>query len=506
MKSFFQYFTFINYLQFLVLLIPVLMITGSFLPDLFLSLSALSFLIYLFVNKKLDYLNHKFFYFFLIFFLILLIGSIFSDYKNESLIKSLGYIRFGIFLFVVKYLIDKKIDFIKNLGFVLISIFIVLFLDAVIQKIIGNNILGMKPPFGRITSFFGQDIKLGGYIARIVPLLIAILFYLKFSQKFIFIIFFISFSITILSGERTSIFMMILITIGYFFLIKISHKKKLLALSVSIIMIFIAIQNEEIKYRIIDNTYNQINFSQKKPFFKNANIDGTQVILHRDSTIFPRIYHMYFETSLKIFKDNKFIGSGPGTYKFKSKEDKYLSTSDHEGWVNFVKKFNEEKMIELKKIHEKKISKILNTNEYKALKQNINLINNAEYVSWLKDNNLEHINFNKLIKNKEWLSGHILSEKYEGFTDISGVSTHPHNFYLQLISETGILGTVCISFLWILSLIKILSKLDNYYKFILMGLCINLFPFILNGNFFSGWLSILLFYPLGFLMKQYKEK
>ena len=63
MRLFYQYFTFIDYLRFLVLAIPVLLITGSFLPDLFLSLSTLSFLSYLFVNKKLNYLNHKFFYF-----------------------------------------------------------------------------------------------------------------------------------------------------------------------------------------------------------------------------------------------------------------------------------------------------------------------------------------------------------------------------------------------------------------------------------------------------------
>ena len=506
MRLFYQYFTFINCLKFLVLAIPVLLITGSFLPDLFLSLSVLSFFSYLFLNKKLNYLNHKFFYFFLIFFLILITSSIFSDYKKESLIKSLGYIRFGIFLFIVKYLVDKKINFIQNLSFVLIAIFIVLFLDAIFQKIIGYNILGIKPPFGRITSLFGDDIKLGGYISRFTPLLIAILFYLKFSQKFITTILFGSLFITILSGERTSILMIILFITGYIFFMNISLKKKLIISCIPLFMIFSSYYNSTIKFRIFDTTFNQFNLTKKIPFFKNLSIDGRQVVIHQDNTIIPRIYQMYIETSVKIFEDNKLIGSGPGTYKFKSKEERYFTISDHEGWVNFVKEHNQKKMIELKKIHEQQISKIVNTEKYKALKQNINLIQNKEYISWLKDNNLEHIYFNERIKNKEWLSGHILNEKYEGFTDISGVNSHPHNFYIQLLSETGLLGTLLVFLIWVSSLIRILKKTDNYYRFILIGFSINLFPFFINGNFFSGWLSILLFYPLGFLMKQDKNQ
>ena len=126
-KSFSIYLTFENYLQVLVLSIPVLLITGPFLPDLFLSLSALSFLIYLVLKKELNFINHKIFYLFLAFFSILVISSLLSDYPSKSLITSFGYFRFGIFLFVVSFLINKKENFIKKIYFVLIGIFIVLF-------------------------------------------------------------------------------------------------------------------------------------------------------------------------------------------------------------------------------------------------------------------------------------------------------------------------------------------------------------------------------------------
>ena len=56
-QSYSKFFTFENYLQLIILSIPVLLITGSFLPDLFLSLSALSFVIYLTLRKELNFLN-----------------------------------------------------------------------------------------------------------------------------------------------------------------------------------------------------------------------------------------------------------------------------------------------------------------------------------------------------------------------------------------------------------------------------------------------------------------
>lgn len=46
--------TFENYLQFLVLSIPILLITGPFLPDFVLSLCSLSYIIFL-LKKKIKY-------------------------------------------------------------------------------------------------------------------------------------------------------------------------------------------------------------------------------------------------------------------------------------------------------------------------------------------------------------------------------------------------------------------------------------------------------------------
>lgn len=499
-----KYFTFQNYLQVLVLSILPLLITGPFLPDLFLSLSALSFLVYLILKKKINFLSHSFFFLFLTFFLIILLSSLLSDYKAKSLFTSLSYFRFGIFIFVISFLINGKINFIENLRIVLTLIFFILFIDATFQKLTGSNIFGIAAPYGRITSLFGDDVKLGGYVARITPLFIAILLYSNSNRNFILSVFFISLFLTFISGERTSFFMMAMFLVGYLIFSNFSLKFKFFFFLIPLILISITLFNEEIKIRFWTTSVNQINIFNKKPFFETVDTKGKiSIVLHRDSTKMPRVYHMYFETAVKIFKDNILLGSGPRTYLFKSKEEKYHTISDHEGWVNFVKKHNKQKIAKLFEIHKNQINKIVKHEMYEDLKNNLNLINNKKYSDWLKSNGLSHIDFNERIKDKEWLKGHgILSEEYEGYTNISGVNTHPHNTYLQLISETGFLGFIYILSLWFFCVFKFFSNQEAYYKCLLLGLIINLFPLMPSGNFFSGWLSILYFYPLGFLLKE----
>ncbi len=85
-------------------------------------------------------------------------------------------------------------------------------------------------------------------------------------------------------------------------------------------------------------------------------------------------------------------------------------------------------------------------------------------------------------------------------------STHPHNLYMQILSEIGIFGFILIFFLFLKILfenIKIIFKRNNTnitlsYYLVNIGILINIFPFIPYGNFFNNWLSLIIFYPLGF--------
>ena len=91
-------------------------------------------------------------------------------------------------------------------------------------------------------------------------------------------------------------------------------------------------------------------------------------------------------------------------------------------------------------------------------------------------------------------------------------STHPHNTYLQLLSETGIFTFIFISLIFLFLLfenLKILFKknINSFEKSILMSnasILIPLFPMVPSGSFYNNWISITLCFS--FLINIYIKK
>lgn len=90
-------------------------------------------------------------------------------------------------------------------------------------------------------------------------------------------------------------------------------------------------------------------------------------------------------------------------------------------------------------------------------------------------------------------------------------NTHPHNTYLQLLAETGLITTLIVFSLFIYLIFIFLNQLycklskSNYILSdpnicFLTCLFITLFPIIPTGNFFSNWLNAIYYLPLGFIM------
>jgi len=87
-------------------------------------------------------------------------------------------------------------------------------------------------------------------------------------------------------------------------------------------------------------------------------------------------------------------------------------------------------------------------------------------------------------------------------------TTHPHNFYLQLLSETGTFGFLFLLIFLIQVSIKIFSGLlkpiyskKNNIKFLLyLSILISIMPFFPSGNLFNNWLAPQIFLPFGFLL------
>lgn len=90
--------------------------------------------------------------------------------------------------------------------------------------------------------------------------------------------------------------------------------------------------------------------------------------------------------------------------------------------------------------------------------------------------------------------------------NVESCATHPHNIYLEILSETGFFTfSIVLSLFLYLSynLLLYLFKKRSFHKYELSLICcfmISLWPLATTGSFFNNWLSMIFFYPLGFYL------
>lgn len=290
-------------LNYAIISIPLLLITGPFLPDLVLTISSIYFLICAFIYKEFKLFRNKFFKIFLFFYFICILSSLLSEYKIHSLKSSLPYIRFGLFFLLVHFYFIKDKNFLKNLYFVMISSYLILIIDGFYQFFFGNNLFGYPIIHDRVSSFFKDELVLGSYISRFLPLLIGISIYTEivFKKRYVLLNYFIFFSsivLTYISGERTAFFFIILICFYYlFFWQRISRSLLLVSLMSLLIIIVITYFNSDIKKRMIDLTADQLSID---------NIDKTKPM---------ELYQGHFLIAYDLFKKNPILGVGPKNYR-----------------------------------------------------------------------------------------------------------------------------------------------------------------------------------------------
>ena len=330
-----------KFIIFLFSFLPISLILGNSAINSNILIIDLFFLLTCYRQKQWSWIRNKYFYFFISIWIYLVINSIISENvavslfdpirkeivypKNDSIIRSVGFIRFIIFLFAVQYFFfnSKKI-FNQIFLYWSIIIFVVL-IDVVFERIFGFNLLGFESPSSkRIVSFFKDELVVGGFILGFSFLISGFLFKLTKNdtvKKILPSIFFcLSIICIYLSGERSNFIkaliivsiILLLINDAYFYI-----KKKYIFLFIIIGLTLVTLISKDIYFKQIES-YKKILGHSHDP------------VTWKAPTYYEKFGHLrhfaHYDVAWQIIKDYPIFGVGNLKFRHICHNKKYLNT------------------------------------------------------------------------------------------------------------------------------------------------------------------------------------
>ena len=302
----------------LLILIPVALTTGPAIPDIFLSLIALFFLVKSILKKNWHYYQNPIVYGFLFFCLYMVIRSIFTESPYESLLTSgsVFYFRYIFFALGVWYLLDNNRYLSKCLLIISIICIVFVCIDAIYQYFFEYNLFGNKKYNDfRLTGIFGDEPIIGRYVAYLSIFIFALIYQDYSNQKkilMIFVPFFILSEVVVfLSGERAPLFYLILFSILLIIFLPSYRVYKIVTIFFSFtIILCITLINPNAKTRITDLTFEQINQTKLKflPYSEH--------------------HEEHYISALKMFADKPIIGIGTNLFRYQCK-NLNMNIKDH---------------------------------------------------------------------------------------------------------------------------------------------------------------------------------
>ena len=474
-----------HYITLPFLLLPFFLISGSFLPDLVISLSSILFLIYCIRKKNLNYFSNYYFVLFFFIYVYININSFFSFDPKISFKTSIPYIRVIIFAVCFSLLINKK-NFINFFFFSFYLSYIILLIDSLVQIKTGFNLIGYPATY-RISSFFGEELIMGSFVSRTLPFILAILFYIDIKNKesLSLILLLISGILVFISGERLALVYYV-ITVFFFSIFFFNYKFKFYFCALILLL-----------FSII-TFYN--------PNFFNRLYFHTKEQLKQGRSVFFLSYRheLHYLSAYRMFKDKKIFGHGLRSFRNLCSDEKYnvqdkinkdnAKISPIDGFYNIAEKYRVVEDLNLSKsIQKYYVISVSSKDSY------VEFISGDSYVKFYKSNG-------DSVKKNETL---FVSYGYS-----NGCNTHPHNIYLQILAEIGLVGFFLFfgfflfMFYQLIIIFLRIKRKNIAYKdksnfLFILGIVLSLFPLFPSGSFYNNWLLSIFSINLGFLINYY---
>jgi len=482
----------------LIIFFTLSLLSGPFLPDLIVVFFAFFFLINSINNKS--YFNSKYFFYIFIFWVYLIINSIFSLVPAVSLETSIPHIRFLFFIFFIIILFNNNCS-LKTFLYSFLFIYFILLIDSIYQLSTGYNVFGYVLDSSlRVSSFFGKELILGSFVSKTFAIIIFLIFFLKFKYKYFFYILLILIAgiLVYLSRERSSFFVFFITFLFSLFLIEKKIIFKILLIITSLFLLLFLFYSKP-----LERLYHHTKFQLKET-----------------NTIYLSERHkLHYQTAYRIFKEHPLFGAGVKSYRYLC--DKYpysvandillnknnITTSKKDGYYFYFSEFsdytkykNDAVLIIDKDFFEKYVS--IHKNNIIFIKQLLKS-NVDKFDSYPIDPKL---NFYSKKKNFDIVKIGMDIFSYYEFKD--GCNTHPHNFYIQFLSEIGIVGFLfLIGFIFFIlkslfiRIYKYIKEDKISYDIVIFGFYFSVFfPLLPSGNFFNNYNSLLLYLPLAFII------
>lgn len=443
-----------NCVGYLIIFLPIALLSGPFFSDLFISMASLFLLTQICINTSNFNLKNNIKIFLIVLYIYLLLNLVITKSYNYSTTASIFFIRFILLVFVIEYFCINGNKFKKYFFYTLFFSILVVILDGYFQLIFDHNILGFKQfcvrdcngfeefKSMRLTGLLNKPI-IGSYISRLIPLVFGLFFLLKFnkSKKFIDLsivaLAILATGLVFASGERTSFALII----GFFFIFLIitSYAKKfkfMIAGGIVSIVFLISIFFPAVQFRMIHFTLLQAGIPYEKlEYFiqKNEKYNFIANSMKKENLesngyfIFSKHHDSHIKTAFLIFSDNTIFGTGMKSFRFVCSKYKINKDSCTTHPHNLVMQFLSE----------------------------LGIIGFLFYLVSLI------------------FSGLFLMKK----------------FIMKNLNN-----------------LKNLNNIENAQICFCAGIFMSLFPLIPSGNFFNNWLSIIFYLTVGFFVATKVEK